>query len=75
METFTFNDVEYKLDSVSDTAKNLIADIQSTQAMKNAKVMEANAMVALEQRLTAELGAELGAELEADMDAEVVEGD
>lgn len=71
METFTFNDVEYKLDSVSDTAKNLIADIQSTQAMKNAKVMEANAMVALEQRLTAELGAEL----ETDMDAEVVEGD
>lgn len=71
METFTFNDVEYKLDSVSDTAKNLIADIQSTQAMKNAKVMEANAMVALEQRLTAELGAEL----EADKDAEVVAGD
>lgn len=71
METFTFNDVEYKLDSVSDTAKNLIADIQSTQAMKNVKVMEANAMVALEQRLTAELGAEL----ETDMDAEVVEGD
>jgi hypothetical protein len=71
METFTFNDVEYNLDSVSDTAKNLIADIQSTQAMKNAKVMEANAMVALEQRLTAELGAEL----ETDMDAEVVEGD
>lgn len=71
METFTFNDVEYNLDSVSDTAKNLIADIQSTQAMKNAKVMEANAMVALEQRLTAELGAEL----ETDMDAEVVAGD
>lgn len=71
METFTFNDVEYKLDSISEAARNLLNDIQAVKAMKETKIVEANAFVALEQRLTAELGAEL----ETEMDAEVVEGD
>lgn len=71
METFTFNDVEYKIEDVSEAAQQLLQDINNVVAMKNAKVMEANAMVALEQRLTAELGKEIS----APEDAEVIEGD
>jgi len=71
METFTFNNVEYKIDEVSEAARGMLEDIASVTAMKNAKAMEANAFAALEVRLTAELGKEIG----APEDAEVVEGD
>jgi hypothetical protein len=71
METFTFNDVEYKIEDVSEAAQQLLQDINSVAAMKNAKAMEANAFAALEARLTADLGKEIG----APEDAEVIEGD
>lgn len=71
METFTFNNVEYKIEDVSEAAQQLLQDINSVVAMKNAKAMEANAFAALEARLTAELGKEI----DAPEDAEVVEGD
>lgn len=71
MDTFTFNNVEYKIDEVSETARGMLEDIASVTAMKNTKAMEANAFAALESRLTAELGKEIG----APEDAEVVEGD
>jgi len=70
METFTFNDVEYKIEEQTEAVQTILANLMSVKAMKDAKAMEANAFAALEARLTQDLGEELQAET-----AEVVESD